>query len=94
MEGSAREFDAARTCALNEAFAKMIFGEESAVGKILENGSGESRRIIGVFRNTPRNFSAHIGMLLTMGDTDRENLSEWSYAAYLKLKDPSMAKET
>ncbi len=94
VEGSAREFDAARTCALNEAFAKMIFGEESAVGKILENGSGESRRIIGVFRNTPRNFSAHIGMLLTMGDTDRENLSEWSYAAYLKLKDPSMAKET
>ena len=47
VEGSAREFDAARTCALNEAFAKMIFGEESAVGKILENGSGESRRIIG-----------------------------------------------
>ena len=94
VEGSAREFDAARTCALNEAFAKMIFGEESAVGKILENGSGESRRIIGVFRNTPRNFSAHIGMLLTMGDTDRENWSEWSYAAYLKLKDPSMAKET
>ncbi len=94
VEGSAREFDAARTCALNEAFAKMIFGEESAVGKILENGSGESRRIIGVFRNTPRNFSAHIGMLLTMGDTDRENLNEWSYAAYLKLKDPSMAKGT
>ena len=62
VEGSAREFDAARTCALNEAFAKMIFGEDSAVGKILENGSGESRRIIGVFRNTPRNFSAHIGM--------------------------------
>ena len=33
-------------------------------------------------------------MLLTMGDTDRENLNEWSYTAYLKLKDPSMAKET
>ncbi|MBR0036220.1 MAG: ABC transporter permease [Bacteroidales bacterium] len=94
VEGSAREFDAARTCVLNEAFAKMVFGEESAVGKILENGSGESRRIIGVFRNTPRNFSAHIGMLLAMGDTDRENFNEWSYAAYLKLKDPSMAKET
>ena len=29
VEGSAREFDAARTCALNEAFAKMIFGERS-----------------------------------------------------------------
>ena len=94
VEGSAREFDAARTCALNEAFAKMIFGEESAVGKILENGSGESRRVIGVFKNTPRNFSAHVGMLSTLGDTDRENSSEWSYNAYLKLKNPSMAKET
>ena len=94
VEGSAREFDVARTCVINEAFAKMIFGEESAVGKILENGSGESRRIIGVFRNTPRNFSAHIGILLTMGDNDLDNFSEWSYTGYLKLKDPSMAKET
>ncbi|MBE6253864.1 MAG: FtsX-like permease family protein [Bacteroidales bacterium] len=94
VEGSAREFDAARTCVLNEVFAKMIFGEESAVGKILENGSGESGRIIGVFRNTPRNFTAHIGMLSTLGDTDRENFNEWSYNAYLKLKEPSMAKET
>jgi len=94
VEGSAREFDAARTCVLNEAFAKMIFGDESAVGNILENGSGESRRIIGVFRNTPRNFSAHIGMLLSMGDTDLENFNEWSYAAYLKLRAPSLAKET
>ena len=94
VEGSAREFDAARTCVLNEVFAKMIFGQESAVGKILENGSGESRRIIGVFRNTPRNFTAHIGMLSTLGKHDLENFSEWSYNAYLKLKDPSMAKET
>ena len=94
VEGSAREFDVARTCVINEAFAKMIFGEESAVGKILENGSGESRRIIGVFRNTPRNFSAHIGMLLAMGDNDLDNFSEWSYTGYLKLKDPSMAEET
>ena len=94
VEGSAREFDAARTCVLNEVFAKMLFGQESAVGKILENGSGESGRIIGVFRNTPRNFTAHIGMLSTLGDTDRENSNEWSYNAYLKLKDPSLAKET
>ena len=94
VEGSAREFDVARTCVINDAFAKMLFGEESAVGKILENGSGESRRIIGVFKNTPRNFSAHIGILLTMGDNDLDNFSEWSYTGYLKLKDPSMAKET
>ena len=94
VEGSARDFEAARTFVINEVFAEMIFGEESAVGKILENGSGESGRIIGVFRNTPRNFSAHVGILSTLGDTDRENSSEWSYNAYLKLKDPSMAKET
>lgn len=94
VEGSAKEFEAARTIVINDVFAKMIFGEESAVGKVLENGSGESGRIIGVFRNTPRNFTAHIGMLSTLGDTDRENFNEWSYTGYLKLKDPSMAKET
>ena len=94
VEGSAREFEAEKACVLNEAFAKMIFGEESAVGKTLENESGEARRIIGVFRNTPRNYSMHVGMLSTLGRGDLENFSEWSYTAYLKLKDPSMAKET
>ena len=94
VEGSAREFEAARTIVINDVFAEMIFGEESAVGKVLENGSGESGRIIGVFRNTPRNFSAHVGILSTLGDNDLDNFSEWSYTGYLKLKDPSMAKET
>ena len=94
VEGSAREFEAARTIVINDVFAEMIFGEESAVGKVLENGSGESGRIIGVFRNTPRNFSAHVGILSTLGDNDLDNFSEWSYNGYLKLKDPSMAKET
>jgi len=94
VEGSAREYEAAGTCVINEVFAEMLFGEESAVGKILENGHGESGRIIGVFRNTPRNYSMHVGMLSTLGKHDLENYSEWSYTAYLKLKDPSMAKET
>ena len=94
VEGSAREFEAARTIVINDVFAEMIFGEESAVGKVLENGSGESGRIIGVFRNTPRNFSAHVGILSTLGDNDLDNFSEWSYTGYLKLKGPSMAKET
>ena len=94
VEGSAREFEAARTIVINDVFAEMIFGEESAVGKVLENGSGESGRIIGVFRNTPRNFSAHVGIFSTLGDNDLDNFSEWSYTGYLKLKDPSMAKET
>ncbi|MBR0532325.1 MAG: ABC transporter permease [Bacteroidales bacterium] len=94
VEGSAREFEAARTAVINEAFARMIFGEESAVGKILENTDGAPRRVIGVFRNTPRNNSVHMGMLSTLGKDDLENFNEWSYTSYLKLKDPSMARET
>ena len=94
VEGSAREFEANRTAVINEAFAKMIFGDESAVGKILENTNGAQRRIIGVFRNTPRNYSVHMGMLSTLGKNDLENFNEWSYTSYLKLKDPSMEKET
>ena len=34
VEGSAREFTAAGTAVINEAFAEMFFGDESAIGKI------------------------------------------------------------
>jgi len=94
VEGSAREFEAAGTCVLNEAFAKMVFEGESAVGKVLENANGTPSRIIGVFRDTPRNYSMHVGVLSTLGKDNLEEYGEWSYTAYMKLKDPSIAKET
>ena len=93
VEGSAKDFTVQGNAVLNETFAKMIFGEESAIGKTLQTGDISSR-IIGVFKNTPRNYSMHCGIIANIGDNNLEEFSEWSYGSFFKLKDPSLAKET
>ncbi len=99
VEGSAKDFTAPGTAVLNEAFAQMFFGEESAIGKTLQTGTlqtGEkaTSRIVGVFKNTPRNYSMHFGIISNIGKSSLEDSSEWSYNAFVKLKDPQQAAET
>lgn len=94
VEGSAKEFTTRGTAILNEAFAQMIFGEESAVGKSLLTGDSDQYRIIGVFKNTPRNYSMHYGIIANMGDWLLHEGNEWSFSAYLKLYNPAQVRET
>ena len=94
VEGSAKEFTTRGTAILNEAFAKMIFGEESAVGKLLLMGNSDQCRIVGVFKNSPRNYSLHYGIILNMGDWQLHDGNEWSFSSYLKLNDPAQIRET
>ena len=93
VEGSAKDFSVPGNAVLNEAFAKMIFGEESAIGKTLHTGDITSR-IIGVFKNTPRNCSMHFGIVANIGENHLEDFSEWSYVSFFKMNNPSLAKET
>ena len=94
VEGSAREFTAGETAVVSEKYAKIFFGDESAVGKTFKAGNGVEVRVIGVFKDMPKNHSMHYGVLVNLGDRYLDTPSEWSFAAYLKLKDPSRAKET
>ena len=94
VEGSAREFTAGETAVVSEKYAKVFFGDESAVGKTFKAGNGVEVRVIGVFKDMPKNYSMHYGVLVNLGDRYLDTPSEWSFAAYLKLKDPSRAKET
>ena len=94
VEGSPKEFTTRGTAILNEAFAEMIFGEESAVGKLLLMGDSDQCRIVGVFKNTPRNYSMHYGIILNMGDWLLHDGNEWSFEAFFKLNDPGQVRET
>ena len=94
VEGSAREFTAGETAVVSEKYAIIFFGDESAVGKTFKAGNGVEVRVIGVFKDMPKNYSMHYGVLVNLGDRYLDTPSEWSFAAYLKLKDPSRAKET
>ena len=94
VEGSAKDITAPGTSVLNEAFAKMFFGDESAIGKTLQTGDGGKTQIIGVFKDSPRNYSMHYGIIGNLADRHLTDGTEWSYPAFVKLKDPSAAAET
>ena len=94
VEGSAREFTASETAVVSEKYAKTFFGNESAVGKMIKAGNGRQVRVIGVFKDMPKNYSMHYGVLVNLGDEFLDMPSEWSFAAFVKLKDQSRAKET
>ncbi len=94
VEGSAQEFTAPGTAVINEVYAKRLFGSDNALGKILQTGDGTTARIVGVFKNTPRNFSLHYGIFENLGEQFVEDYSEWSFESFVKLKDPSQAEET
>ena len=94
VEGSAREFTASETAVVSEQYAKTFFGDESALGKHFKAGNGVEVRVIGVFKDLPKNYSMHYGVLVNLGDVCLDTPSEWSFPAYVKLKDPTLAKET
>ena len=79
VEGSARDFTADETAVVSEKYAKTFFGSESAIGKIIQTGDGKQRRIIGVFKDMPENFSMNYGVLANIGDEYLDNMSEWSF---------------
>ena len=94
VEGSAREFTAGETAVVSEEYAKIFFGDESAIGKIFKAGNGVEVRVVGVFKDMPKNYSMHYGVLVNLGDDFLDDSNEWSFPAFVKLKDPSLAKET
>ena len=94
VEGSAREFTAGETAVVSEEYAKTFFGDESAIGKCFKAGNGMEVRVVGVFKDMPKNYSMHYGVLVNLGDDYLDDSNEWSFPAFVKLKDPSLAKET
>ncbi len=94
VEGSAREFTAGETAVVSEEYAKIFFGDESALGKNFKAGNGVEVRVIGVFKDMPKNSNIHYGVLINLGDDFLDDPSEWSFVAFVNLKDPSLAKET
>ena len=94
VEGSAREFIAGETAVVSEEYAKTFFGDESALGQFFKAGNGVEVRVVGVFKDMPKNSSMNYGVLVNLGDDFLNNSNEWSFVAFVKLKDPTLAKET
>ena len=94
VEGSAQEFTAPGTIVISEVVAQTFFGSGNALGNSLQTADGATARVVGVFKDTPRNYSLHYGIFENLGDEWMYDSSEWSFEAFVRLKDPSQAEET
>ena len=91
-EGSAKEFAAPATLILSQSIAKTFFGNEPAVGKYLQEGDGTRLRVVGVYEDMPANSSLAYQSFAYLGTEFLEDGSEWSFTAFLKLRNPADGK--
>ncbi len=96
VEGSAKEFTTKGNVIISDAFAKKFFGNESAIGKILQNPQPylDGGRIVGVFKELPLNSSIYCDIIENIGNENLENADEFSYNAFIKLNDPTQIEQT
>jgi ABC-type antimicrobial peptide transport system, permease component len=94
LDGSVKEFATPSTVVLNRTMARTFFGDEPAVGKYLQNGDGTRFRVVGVYEDMPANSSIAHQSFINLGEQYLEDEGEWSFSAYLKLRDPKEAKAT
>lgn len=68
------------------SMAEKLFGRADVAGRYVR-GWQDSIVVRGVYEDFPDNCSMGNYIYINMGDTDREDYSEWSYIAYIKLRE-------
>ena len=94
LEGSDREFATPATLIIDRTSARTFFGDQPAVGKYLQEGDGTRLRVVGVYEDLPANSSIASQSFTYLGKQFIDDDSEWSFSAYLKLRNPKEAKAT
>ena len=94
IEGSGQEFATPAALAISRKTARTFFGNAPAVGKYLQMKDGTRLRVVGVYEDQPANSSITFQSCVYLGDQYLENHSEWSFYAYLKLRQPQEAQAT
>lgn len=105
-EGTAKALEEPNTALIPESLARKLFGEASAVGRILQSGAvhslvsgafGEKNEgrftIGGVYKDFPRNSIIENAIYLPLDE--QENLNSWgnsSYNFYIRLDSPESSK--
>lgn len=96
LEGDETALDQPGTAIIPESMARRLFGDESAMGKILTDvDSGRTLASIGgVFKDFPRNSSIQNIIYLQMHP--KENYDAWNnqnYFFFFRMDDPSNAED-
>lgn len=82
------------TVIMSETTAKLLFGDDSAVGKNIYIDKGEQPYMVAaVYKDFPENSSADCGIFGNIGDSQLDDWSEWNQSFYVKLRTPQAADD-
>ena len=80
------------TVIISESTAKLLFGDENAIGKTLYLDNGpEPYTVAAVYKDFPENSSVDCGIFGNIGDSQLDDWSEWNMSFYVKLRSPQAA---
>lgn len=80
--------------AISESTAKKYFGEQSAIGKVLEVQGWETFEVTAVYKDLPKNQHFHADLLFSMMTSSEARNTEWmsfNFVTYIKLAEGNMA---
>lgn len=78
--------------AISETVARKFFGNETAVGKLIEVEGRKDFEVTAVFKDMPRNQHFHAHYLFSMESTDEAKSTAWmsfNFVTYIKLAEGS-----
>ena len=88
IAGRAEDYRNENDILLSEKYARMIFGEDNPIGRIMTlEMEDEPLKVVGVYRTLPENCTIINGMLICIGDADLALPNYNTHVGFFRLKD-------
>ena len=94
IAGRAEDYRNENDILLSEKYAKMIFGDENPIGRIMTlEMDEEPLKVVGVYRTLPENCTIINGMLICIGDADLTLPNYNTHVGFFRLRDGVSAEK-
>lgn len=94
IAGRAEDYRNENDILLSEKYARMIFGDENPIGRIMTLEMGdEPLKVVGVYRTLPENCTIINGMLICIGDADLTLPNYNTHVGFFRLRDGASAEK-
>ena len=94
IAGRAEDYRNENDILLSEKYARMIFGDENPIGRIMTlEMEEEPLKVVGVYRTLPENCTIINGMLICIGDADLTLPNYNPHVGFFRLRDGASAEK-
>ena len=94
IAGRAEDYRNENDILLSEKYARMIFGDDNPIGRIMTlEMEDEPLKVVGVYRTLPENCTIINGMLICIGETDLTLPNYNPHVGFFRLRDGASAEK-